>query len=93
MPTPPPLKRRGLFLCEAEIASQLSQSERHWRAVVRQLERDGPPKIDKLMGGRYWPVVTAFFDRRYGLDKIGTDQPILADADVDGEEHWDHDAA
>src|SRR5262249_6910440 len=59
------LKRQGLFPCEAEIARRLSQSEKRWQQVSRQLERDGLPKIDPLMGGRFWPAVIAFFQARY----------------------------
>jgi len=54
---PPTLRRQGLFPCEAEIARRLSQSEKRWRGIVRQLEREGLPKIDPLMGGRFWPAV------------------------------------
>jgi hypothetical protein len=25
------------------------------------------PQVDPLMGGRYWPAVRAFFDRRHGV--------------------------
>ena len=32
------------------------------------LEGRGFPKIDGLMGGRYWPAVKAFFDREYRID-------------------------
>ena len=46
----PGLKRQGLFPCEAEIARRLSQSERRWREIARQLEREGLPKIDPVMG-------------------------------------------
>lgn len=88
----PPLKRQGLFLCEAEIARRLSQSERHWRGIVRELERQGLPKIDTLMGGRYWPAVKAFMDRRCGISPehdIGPGHAIVTAAPADGDEHWD----
>lgn len=84
-----PLKRRGLFVCESEIAQRLSQSAPRWRALAPKLEREGLPKIDPLMGGRYWPAVVAFFNRRYGLDKGDTDSPILVSAEDDGEECWE----
>jgi hypothetical protein len=31
------------------------------------LERDGLPKIDPLMGGRFWPAVRQWFLDRHGL--------------------------
>src|SRR5262249_47299167 len=58
-PDAPTLKRQGLYPCEAEVARRLSQSEKHWRRIAPQLERQGLPKIDPLMGGRFWPAVTA----------------------------------
>jgi hypothetical protein len=78
----PSLKRQGLFPCEAEIARRLSQSEKRWREIARQLEREGLPKIDPVMGGRFWPAVAAFFRGRHGLDSI-------VPSDPDGKEHWD----
>src|SRR5436309_11473330 len=57
----PSLKRQGLYPCEAEIARRLSQSEKHWRQIAPRLEREGLPKIDPIMKGRYWPAVEAFF--------------------------------
>jgi hypothetical protein len=78
----PTVKRQGLYPCEAEIARRLSQSEKHWRQIARQLEREGLPKIDPIMKGRFWPAVKAFFRIRHGLVKIPAMQP-------DGEERWD----
>ena len=78
----PSLKRQGLFPCEAEIARRLSQSERRWREIARQLEREGLPKIDPVMGGRFWPAVIAFFHGRHGIGN-------MVPSDPDGEEHWD----
>ncbi|CAO4142305.1 hypothetical protein PKCBPO_01109 [Methylorubrum thiocyanatum] len=34
------------------------------------LERDGLPRIDPLMGARYWPAVQAYWNRRYGLSHL-----------------------
>src|SRR6185437_11940618 len=78
----PSLKRQGLFPCEAEIARRLSQSDRRWRTISRQLECAGLPKIDPIMGGRFWPAVQAFFRARAGLGQSVPSEP-------DGEEHWD----
>jgi hypothetical protein len=64
------LKRQGLYPCESEIARRLSQSEKQWRRIAPQLERQGLPKIDPLMGGRFWPAVVAFFRDRHGLSNM-----------------------
>jgi len=76
------LKHQGLYPCEAEIARRLSQSEKHWRWIAPHLERQGLPKIDPVMRGRFWPAVEAFFRNRHGLGSIVAFQP-------DGEERWD----
>jgi N6-adenosine-specific RNA methylase IME4 len=81
-PDAPTLKRQGLYPCEAEIAHRLSQSEKHWRRIAPQLERQGLPKIDPIMKGRFWPAVEAFFRNRHGLGDMVASQP-------DGEERWD----
>src|SRR5439155_5907255 len=82
----PTLKRQGLFPCEAEVARRLSQSEKRWRGVARQLEREGLPKIDPLMGGRFWPAVVDFFRARHGVSKVGDVMISLAPP---GDENWD----
>jgi hypothetical protein len=79
----PPLKHQGLYPGEAEIARRLSQSEKHWRRIAPQLERQGLPKIDPVMRGRFWPAVEAFFRNRHGLNTIPNGWK------PDGEEHWD----
>ncbi len=61
---------QGLFPCEAEIARRLSQDPADWPAKAVVLERDGLPKIDPLMGARYWPAVQAYWNRRYGLSHV-----------------------
>jgi hypothetical protein len=65
----------GLFPCEAEIARRLSQAPEDWAAKAKVLERHGLPAIDALMGGRYWPAVLAFWNRRYGLSIVDASQP------------------
>jgi hypothetical protein len=72
----------GLFPSEAEIARRLSQTPQEWAAKARVLERDGLPRVDPLMGGRYWPAVHAFFHARYGLSRL--EAPAL-----DGPENLD----
>lgn len=66
----------GLFPSEAEIARRLSQELQSWRAKAVVLEREGMPRIDPIMGGRYWPAVEAYFNRRYG---IATSAPSALD--------------
>ncbi|MGY8707002.1 hypothetical protein RAD16_14790 [Bradyrhizobium sp. 18BD] len=67
--------RGGLFPCEAEIARRLSQDPKAWAAKAIILERDGLPRIDPVMGGRYWPAVLAWWNRRYGLSILEVSQP------------------
>jgi hypothetical protein len=73
---------RGLFPNESEIARRLSQNPLKWPAKAVVLERHGLPRIDPLMGGRYWPAVQAYWHRRYGLSSIEVHQP-------DGKENCD----
>jgi hypothetical protein len=56
-PDLPTTRRQGLFPREAEVARRLSQSEKRWRHIARQLEREGLPKIDPIMDDRFWPAV------------------------------------
>jgi hypothetical protein len=73
----------GLFPSEAEIARRLSQTPRQWAAKARVLERDRLPRVDPLMGGRYWPAVRMFFHARYGLsgaEALAPDGPENLDA-------------
>jgi hypothetical protein len=86
-PNSPTLKRQGLYPGEAEIARRLSQSEKHWRRIAPQLERQGLPKIDPIMKGRFWPAVEAFFRNRAGLSNMP--EGLKQGWKPDGEEHWD----
>jgi hypothetical protein len=61
-------RNAGLFPCEEE--RRLSQAPADWRAKAAILERHGLPAVDPIMGGRYWPAVQAFWNRRYGLCSI-----------------------
>jgi len=60
----------------------LSQDPKDWRAIATVLEREGLPRIDAVMGGRFWPAVIAFWNRRYGLSNFEVFTP-------DGEEKLD----
>lgn len=81
-----PAKRKfcddGLFPSEAEIARRLSQNPKDWPAKAVILERSGFPKIDALMGGRYWPAVVAYWNRRCGVVTLDVHQ-------LDGKENLD----
>lgn len=72
--------RQGLFPREEEIARRLSQTPAEWREKAVILERRGFPRIDPLMGGRFWPAVEAYWRREYGLVTLGPSQ-------IDGEEN------
>jgi hypothetical protein len=65
----------GLFPNEAEVARRLSQDPASWASKALILEREGFPRIDPLMGGRYWPACTAWWNRRYGLATVEVSQP------------------
>jgi hypothetical protein len=54
------------------VARRLSQSEKRWRQIRRQLERQGLPQIDPMMGGRFWLAVVAFFPAAWGRRRCAT---------------------
>lgn len=60
-----------LYPREAQIARAVLGPNREgdWAAIATLEERYGLPMIDALYGGRYWPAVLAYFDRRWGLRK------------------------
>jgi hypothetical protein len=64
-----PRHELALYPDEAEIARRvLGARWREWPAKAIVLERDGLPKVDPLMGGRFWPAVQRWFLERHGLD-------------------------
>jgi hypothetical protein len=65
----------GLFPSEREIARRLNQDAAGWPAKAQVLEREGLPRRDPVMGGRYWPAVCAFWNKRYGLSTVEVFQP------------------
>lgn len=72
--TPPPYQGIGtLYVDDAELRLRLNPKLGidRFRAAIRALEAEGFPAIHKLMGGRYWPAVVAFFDHRHGLRNHG----------------------
>jgi hypothetical protein len=59
----------ALYPDETEIARRvLGGRSREWAEKAHVLERDGLPKVDPLMGGRFWPAVHRWFLERHGLD-------------------------
>jgi hypothetical protein len=76
-PRPQPKKRRPgltfaelpLFATDDELGVALLGRARSavWRSLAPLFEREGLPRSDPQMGGRYVPAVKAFFDRQYGL--------------------------
>ncbi|GEO13544.1 hypothetical protein [Microvirga aerophila] len=74
-----------LYPTEQQIAREVLPPHRvsAWDGIAAVLERRGLPKVDPLFGGRYWPAVKAFLDRRHGLIESSlVTRP-------DGEENWD----
>ena len=74
-----------LYPTEEQIARAVLPPDKTkaWDGIASVLERRGFPQIDPLFGGRYWPAVKAFLDRRHGLNNT---TPAAA---PDGEENWD----
>ena len=78
-----PIEQLPLFASDREIGAVLLGFERacEWKALAPLYERQGFPKIDQIMGGRYVPAVKAFFDKQYGVASLnpttpdGTDRP------------------
>jgi hypothetical protein len=77
-----------LFATDDIIGAALLGPDRaqEWREIAPLLEARGLPKVDALMGGRYLPAVTAFFDHLYGLDR-GVDVPFAPDG-LEDFERW-----
>lgn len=65
------LDQLPLFADEKSLSEAIMGRGRYteWRSIVPILEHRGLPKIDALMGGRYWPAVKAFFDREYKIHR------------------------
>lgn len=68
-------RESSLFVSEDEIARRLDQTRCQWAATAEVLERHGLPQRDPLIGGRYWPAIVAFFNRRYGVSNVEVSQP------------------
>lgn len=74
-----------LFPSEADISRAVLGPGRlnEWKCLAPSLERQGMPRVDPVFGGRYWPAVRAWLDRRAGIGS-GT-----VPAAPDGEENWE----
>jgi hypothetical protein len=61
-----------LFVGDAELGVALLGPIRacEWKTLAPLYERQGLPKIDQIMGGRYVPAVKAFFDQQYNLSTL-----------------------
>ncbi|TGQ94605.1 hypothetical protein EN851_03350 [Mesorhizobium sp. M8A.F.Ca.ET.208.01.1.1] len=73
-----------LYLSEEAIAQRVlgTRAKARWTAIAAVWEREGLPRIDPVIGYRYWPAVRSFLDRRHGLHQ--THLPSAAD----GLENW-----
>jgi len=70
-----------LYPDEAMIAVAVLGSKRakQWSSIARFLEdKHGLPRIDELMGGRYWPAVLAYFQQRNNMDLIEGIRPATS---------------
>jgi hypothetical protein len=58
-----------LYPSESELAVLvLGKRAKDWPAKAQYLEdKHGLPRVDELMGGRYWPAVEAYFSVRHGV--------------------------
>lgn len=64
-----------LYPTEAQIArAVLGSRAKEWPHIARTLEdKEGLPRINELMGGRFWPAVVAFF---HGWQHISLDGEV-----------------
>lgn len=72
-----------MYLSDTEIRERLNIPERRWRPAVEHFERQGFPKVDPLIGKRYWPAVETWLLQRYSVDAT------LRNPDPEEEENWD----
>jgi hypothetical protein len=87
--TPIKWDKLPLFADEPSIGAAVLGPGRaaEWKALAAVYERQGLPKIDEVMGGRYVPAVKAFFDRVYGLDGTASLVPAAPDG-IERPEAW-----
>lgn len=64
-----------LYPSEAQIArAVLGSRAKDWPRIAKTLEdKEGLPRVNALMGGRFWPAVVAFF---HGWQHISLDGDV-----------------
>lgn len=74
----------SLYLSEDEIAHKVlgTRKAKDWSMLAALWEREGLPRVDALVGRRYWPAVRRWLDRRNGLAQE------YVPASADGKERW-----
>jgi hypothetical protein len=82
-----------LYPSERELARAVlgKGREQEWPAIAELLSKQGLPPVDPLMGGRYYPAVLAFFERR-SLPKDQQSSGVrvaVVPFKADGEENYD----
>lgn len=67
-----------LYPTEAEIAALvLGKRAKDWPKLAKFLEeKQGLPRIDLEIGGRFWPAVDAYFRQRHNVPHVGDAPPI-----------------
>ena len=83
------LEHLPLFASDAEVGAALLGTKRasEWRALVALYERQGFPKIDPVMGGRYVPAIKAFFDKQYGIATLVLLHQMVSTGQKHGKQH------
>ncbi|MCP3383207.1 hypothetical protein NLM31_22835 [Bradyrhizobium sp. CCGUVB4N] len=59
-----------LYPSEDEIAALVLGEKRakEWPSLALHLEnKEGLPRVDKQMGGRFWPAIDGYFRQRHGM--------------------------
>lgn len=69
------ISQMPLYPTEAQIAQAvLGSRAKDWPRIAKSLEdKEGLPRINELMGGRFWPAVVAFF---HGWQHISLDGDV-----------------
>jgi hypothetical protein len=72
-------RKEPLYASEEQVAEMVFGPGhlRDWRDRAAILEREGLPKVDPMMGGRYLPAVRTFFDQRNGVILGQNGKPVL----------------
>ena len=72
-----------MYLSDSEIRERLNIPEKRWRPAVQHFERQGFPRVDPLIGKRYWPAVETWLLQRY------SGNPLLRTPEPEEVEDWD----